>query len=180
MKNHILTYNQLNESNELDNLSFEEVGRLVDLGILDEDLLKIYNYVKNGCIGDLNLVYSTLTHLPSWLVEVEGDLILTNSNIEEIPDSLILHSGIIAENSKLKVFNRKYVNGHLDLDNCKITKLPDHLIINGYLSVRGIQFEEIPKNLRIKRNLFIRSSNLEQFSDEELYKMYTIDGGIAR
>ena len=41
MKNHILSYNQINESNELDNLSFEEVGRLVDIGIIDHpDLIK--------------------------------------------------------------------------------------------------------------------------------------------
>ena len=47
MKNYILTYNQLNESNELDDLSVEEVGQLIELGIIDHpDLIRIYNYVN--------------------------------------------------------------------------------------------------------------------------------------
>ena len=71
MNQYILSYNQINESNELDNLSFEEVGRLVDLGILDGDLLKIYNYIKNGSAGTLSLYTSKLTHLPNWLHKVD-------------------------------------------------------------------------------------------------------------
>ena len=180
MKNHILKYNQTNESNELDNLSFEEVGRLVDLGILDEDLLKIYNYVKNGCIGDLDLTNSNLTHLPNWLTKVDGILRITGSNIEDIPDSLEIKCGIFAQLSKLKEFRRSEVFGQLQLDNCQITKLPDGLIVHGYLSVEGIQFEEIPKNLEIRGSFYIDNSNLREFTDETLIDVYKIRATTIR
>ena len=181
MKSLILKYNQINESNEFDNLSFEETGRLIELGIIDHpDLIKIYDYVKNGNFGDLNLRYSTLTHLPNWLTEITGDLVLSNSNIEDIPDSLKIDGGIYARYSKLKEFRRTEVFGDLSLDYTKITKLPDNLIVHGYLSVEGIQFEEIPKNLEILTDFYIDNSNLTRFSNKKLYKMYKIGGTIDR
>ena len=180
MKNHILSYNQINESNELDNLSFEEVGRLAELGILSGDLLKIYNYVKNGSIGDLDLINSKLTYLPNWLTKVDGILFITESDIEDIPDTLIIKSSIYANSSKLKEFNRTHVSGTLDLDYTKITKLPDNLKVHGYLSVEGIHFEEFPKNLEIEGRFFINNSNLKQFSNNELYDMYNLTGEIVR
>ena len=181
MRNYILKYNQINESNEFDDLSFEEVGRLVDIGIIDHpDLIKIYDYVKNGSIGDLVLVNSKLTHLPNWLTEVTGILRITGSNVEDIPDLLTLNYSIFASNSKLKEFRKTEVFGSLYLDRSQITKLPDGLIVHGYLSVEGIQFEQFPKNLKISGDLYISNSNLEQFSDEELRKMYKIGGTIYR
>ena len=181
MKNHILSYNQINESNELDNLSLEEVGRLVNIGIIDHpDLIKIYDYVKNGSIGDLVLINSKLTHLPNWLTKVGGELHISYAMIEDISDSLILSKGIFAQRSKLKEVRRSEVFGQLTLDNCQITKLPDGLTVHGYLSVEGIQFEEIPKNLEIEGRFFINNSNLEQFSNNELYDMYNLTGEIVR
>ena len=180
MKNHILTYNQLNESNELDDLSYNEVERLVDLGLLSGDLLKIYNYVKNGSSGELDLAHSMLTHLPNWLTKVEGNLVLSNSNIEKIPNSLTVTGDIVAPDSMLNTIEILVSHRSLLLDNCKITKLPDGLIVHGYLSVEGIQFEQFPKNLVIKGNFYIKNSNLEQFSNEELREMYDIHGAIIR
>ena len=179
MKNHIMTYNQLNESNELDDLSFEEVERLADLGLLNGDLLKIYNYVKKGNFGDLNLVYSTLTHLPSWLVEVEGELILANSNIEDIPDSLKIKGGIFAINSKLKEFRRSVVFGDLDLDSTAIAKLPDGLIVHGYLSVQEVYLMELPKKLYVRDTLYMYHSSFMKLSTIEITKKYRI-GTIER
>ena len=173
MNNYILKYNQINESNEFDNLSFEETGRLIELGIIDHpDLIKIYDYVKNGSIGDLDLHNSKLEYLPNWLAIVNGDLNIEHSDILDIPESLIIKGSIYARYSKLKEFRRTVVYGHLDIDYSQITKLPDNLRVDGYLSVEGVQFEEIPKNLEISRGFHIDGSNLEQLSDEELRKMY--------
>ena len=106
MKNYIMTYNQLNESNELDDLSYNEVGRLAYLGLLSDDLIKIYEYIKNGSIGNLTLANSKLTHLPNWLTKVTGILRITGSNVEDIPDLLTLNYSIFASNSKLKEFRK--------------------------------------------------------------------------
>ena len=179
MKNHILTYNQLNESNEFDDLSFEEVGRLAELGLIDNDLLKIYNYVKNGNIGDLDLQYSKLEYLPNWLTKVNGTLNISHSDILEIPDSLIMVRSINAYYSKLKQFSRNIVYGNLNIGFTNITKLPNDLSVNGYLSVEGIQFEQFPKSLEIGA-FYIAKSNLLQFTTEELREMYKIKYEIHR
>ena len=180
MKNYILNYNQINESNDLDNLSYNEVGRLANLGLLNEDLLYIYNYVKNGSTGYLELVDSELTHLPNWLTEIDEDLCMSNSNIEDIPDSLTINYSIFASHSKIKEFRKTEVFGSLGLSYTQITKLPINLKVHGELSIEGIQFEEFPKNLEIKGRFFISNSSLEQFSNKELRKMYKIGGTIYR
>jgi Leucine-rich repeat (LRR) protein len=180
MKNLILKYNQINESTELEDLSYNEVGRLVELGLIDEDLLEIYNYVKNGSIGDLDIVGSKLTHLPNWLTEIDEDLCMSNSNIEDIPDSLTINYSIFASHSKIKEFRKTEVFGSLGLNYTQITKLPINLKVHGELSIEGIQFEEFPKNLEIKGRFFISNSSLEQFSNKELRKMYNLTGDIIR
>jgi hypothetical protein len=80
--------------NELLNLQYDEVGRLIELGLVDDELYKIYDYVKNGSIGDLVLINSKLTHLPNWLTIVYGDLFISNSNIEELSDKLTIKGNI--------------------------------------------------------------------------------------
>ena len=175
MKSLILKYNQLNESNELDDLSVEEVGRLIELGIIDHpDLIRIYNFLNTKSTRYLNLPYSHISILPSWLKVIHSYLNISHSNIEDIPDSLEIYGGIYARYSKLKEFRRTRVFGDLNLDYTQITKLPDNLKVDGFLSVEGIQFEEIPVGLQIDDNLNIRGSNLEQFSDDELRKMYDL------
>ena len=174
MKNLILKYNEINESNELDELSFEEIGRLAKLGLLDDDLLYIYNYVKTGSTGDLDMQYSKLQYLPNWLTIVFGVLDIHKSNIEDIPDSLEITDSIYASDSKLKEFRRTETARSLLLDYSKITKLPDNLIVHGYLSVEGIQFEQFPKNLIIDGIFYIKNSNLTNLSDEELRETYNI------
>ena len=180
MKKHILTYNQLNESNEFDDLSIEEVGRLADLGLLSEDLLKIYDYVNTKSTNYLNLPYSHISILPSWLKVISRYLNISNSDIEDIPDSLKIDGGIYARYSKLKEFRRTEVFGDLVLDYTKITKLPDNLIVHGYLSVEGIQFEQFPKSLEIGGDLYIKGSNLVLLSNYKIRKMYKIGGTIDR
>ena len=166
--------------NELLNLQYDEVGRLAELGLLDDELYKIYDYVKNGSIGSLYIIGSALTYLPNWLTKVDGILDITDSDIEDIPDSLVLLRGIYADNSNLKEFRRTHVFGDLSLEYTKITKLPNNLKVHAYLSVEGIQFEQFPKNLEIGGSFYIHKSNLLQFSDTELYEMYNINGHIYR
>ena len=180
MKNYILTYNQINESNELDDLSFDELGRLVDLGLLSDDFLIIYEYVKNGSAGYLLLPNTEILYLPNWLAKVNGDLYIPGSNIQELRESLIIKGSIYASCSNLKEFQMSTVFGTLRLDYSQITKLPDNLKVHGDLMVEGIQFEEIPKNLIVNGSFFIGNSNLLQFSNAKLRKMYTIGGTIWR
>ena len=180
MNQRILSYNQINEQIEED-LSFEEVERLFELGLIDNsDLIKIYDYVKNGSIGKLDLTYSRLQHLPNWLTKVNGALDISRSNIEDIPDALEITNSIYANYSKLKEFRRTEVHIPLSLDYSKITKLPNNLIVHAYLSVEGIQFEQFPKDLVIEGAFYIAKSNLLQFSDEELREMYKIKYEINR
>ena len=183
MKNFVLKYNQINESVEtsLDDFSIEEIRHLSEIGVINPDLYYIYAYVKDGSRLSLILRNTKLTHIPSWVKIVNGSLDIAQSNIEEIPDDLTITGGITAYDSKLRNFTRNIVGGTLDIANTQVTKLPTGLIVKGSLDVSGLQFEEIPKDLKIYgKSFFIMSSNLEQFSDKELHKMYKISGIIIR
>ena len=123
-------------------------------------------------------LYVSVINEPNWLTKVNGNLDIAKSAIEDIPDSLKIKGTIFASYSKLKEFRRTEVYGSLGLSYTEITKLPDNLKVHGDLSIGGIQFSEIPKNLQIGDCLYIRGSNLGQFSDKELHKMYKIGGEI--
>ena len=180
MKNHILTYNQLNESNELENLSFEETDRLIDIGFIDNEyLIKICNYVKNGNRGALDIQSCTLTNLPSWLTKVNGKFDASFSKIEVLPESLSIVGSIIMVNSSLTKFTKPIVFGSLDLSGCKITELPDNLIVNGYLGLDGINFTKNPKNITVDGNLYIHRSSLTKLSDEELNNIFTRSDNLS-
>lgn len=177
MKNHIMTYNQINDH---DGLSFKEVGHLAELGLLDGDLLKIYNHVKNGSVGSLYISGCNLTKLPSWLTRISGSLVMHKSKIEELPDNLVITGMVGAAYSMLKTITRSHFYSSTNISYTNISKLPDNLQVDGLFLVCGLQFEEIPKNLKVKGVLYIRGSNLEQFSDKELYEMYEIKQYINR
>lgn len=175
-----MTYNQLNESNQLEDLSFEEVGRLAELGLLDEDILYIYNYVKNNQRTALDLANSTIINLPSWLKKVYRYLNIAGSSIEIIPDDLLIYGGIYASYSNLREFTISNVYGTLGISYTFIKKLPDSLSVNGHLYVKHTKLIELPVKLTVAKDLYIYDSLFEKLTNAELRSRYKIGGTIRR
>ena len=64
-----------------------------------------------------------------------GSLDLTESEIEYLPDNLIVH-------------------GFLSLRGSKVKKLPENLIVEDFLDINETQLSDIPKSLIVKGDFF--------------------------
>jgi hypothetical protein len=91
---------------------------------------KIQKYIENGSIGDLDLSNSDIEELPDNLIEVNGRLFLSNCK-------------------NLKSLNKlRYVKKDLNLINCvSLKNLPDDLEVGESLFLSNTSIEILPDNL---------------------------------
>jgi hypothetical protein len=90
----------------------------------------------------------------------ENSLGLSRTNITKLPNDL-------------------YVDDYLNLDDCKkLTKLPYKLYVGGYFSILRTNIGELPDNLHVGSNFYIKYTPLaDKYTDEEIYKIVTSTGG---
>jgi hypothetical protein len=112
----------------------ESLRKLVELGLVDQDMQKVIDYMSGPMTGHLVLSGSSIKSLPDGLV-VGSDLWLEHSSIESLPDGL-------------------RVGGYLDLSNTPIKSLPKGLEVGGNLWVYGIQLTELPDDLLVRGKIF--------------------------
>ena len=96
-------------------------------------------------------------------LDIEGDLDLTYSNIESLPEGL-------------------EVSGDLILSYCEnISSLPEGLIVRGNLILQDCsQLYSLPKGLKVGGTLYIDMSPLGNYSNGELRNMVGDDGYLKR
>ena len=96
-------------------------------------------------------------------LDIEGDLDLTYSNIESLPEGL-------------------EVSGDLNLTFCEnISSLPEGLIVRGNLILQDCsQLYSLPKGLKVGGTLYIDMSPLSNYSNSELRNMVGDDGYLNR
>jgi hypothetical protein len=96
-------------------------------------------------------------------LHINGDLDLTYSNIESLPEGLI-------------------VRGDLNLTFCEnISSLPEGLIVRFNLIVEDCsQLYSLPKGLKVGGTLYIGTSPLGEYSEGELRNMVGDDGYLKR
>ena len=96
-------------------------------------------------------------------LDIEGDLDLTYSNIESLPEGL-------------------KVSGDLNLTFCEnISSLPEGLIVRGNLILEDCsQLYSLPKGLKVFGTLYIYTSPLGEYSNSELRNMVGDNGYLNR
>jgi len=96
-------------------------------------------------------------------LHIKGDLDLTYSNIESLPEGL-------------------NVSGDLNLTFCEnISSLPEGLIVRRNLIVEDCsQLYSLPKGLKVGGTLYINTSPLGEYSEGELRNMVGDDGYLKR
>ena len=116
---------------------------------------KIQEYVKNGSEGRLMLTGSLIRFLPKNLTRVGGNFYLLFSQIEKLPDNLIVNGYLWLDGCKnLKSLpNGLKVKYNLDLRDTNITFLPSDLEVGGSLILIRSQIEKLPDNLTVNRTL---------------------------
>ena len=118
-----------------------------------ETLKRIFEFLKEKEGHNVPFLWKFKNNIP--LIEddlnIKGDLILTYSDIESLPEGL-------------------NVRGDLDLFGSKLASLPEGLKVRGYLDLRYSSIESLPKGLKV-RDLHIWDTSLTKYTDEELREM---------
>ena len=130
-----------------------------------EVLKRIFDFLEAKGEHKVPFIWKLINDIPITEkdLDFEGDLILTYSDIESLPEGL-------------------NVRGDLDLFGSKLASLPEGLKVRGYLDLRYSSIESLPKGLKV-RDLHIWDTSLTKYTDEELREMIKpgfIKGGIFR
>ena len=96
-------------------------------------------------------------------LDIEGDLDLSYSNIESLPEGL-------------------EISGNLNLTFCeKISSLPEGLIVRGNLILEDCyELHSLPEGLKVGGTLYIYTSPLGEYSNSQLRNMVGDDGYLNR
>jgi hypothetical protein len=114
---------------------------------------KILDYIQNGSQGDLDLREVDIKRLPKSLKVVGGNLFLTATTIESLPDNLT-------------------VGGNLFLKNTPIQSLPDNLKVGGVLILSNTPIQSLPDNLTVEGSLLLTDTPLsKKYTEEEIKAM---------
>jgi hypothetical protein len=106
---------------------------------------QIQEYIKNGSKGDLDLSNSPIEILPDNLIAVGGDLDLSECK------------------SLISLNNLKHVNGSLDLTGCKNLKGLNNLrYVDGGLGLSNTFIEILPDDLEVRNIVFLRNTPLSK------------------
>ena len=130
-----------------------------------EALKRIFEFLEEKGEHKVPFIWKLINYIPITEkdLDFEGDLILTYSDIESLPEGL-------------------NVRGDLDLFGSKLASLPEGLKVRGYLDLRYSSIESLPKGLKV-RDLHIWDTSLTKYTDEELREMIKpgfIKGKISR
>ena len=112
-----------------------------------EALKRIFNFLEEKEEHKVPFIWKLINDIPITEkdLDFEGDLILTYSDIESLPEGL-------------------NVRGDLDLFGSKLASLPEGLKVRGYLDLRYSSIESLPKGLKV-RDLHIWDTSLTKYTD---------------
>ena len=121
--------------------------------MVKEALKRIFEFLEEKGEHKVPFIWKLINDIPITEkdLDFEGDLILTYSDIESLPEGL-------------------NVRGDLDLFGSKLASLPEGLKVRGYLDLRYSSIESLPKGLKV-RDLHIWDTSLTKYTDEELREM---------
>jgi hypothetical protein len=110
-----------------------------------------------------NLIEKLENHPEGTRYKHKGNLVLKNSKITKLPNDL-------------------YVEGWLDLTNCKqLTELPDNLYVGNDLFLNQTNITNIPNKLYVEAYLWIGGTPLaNKYKIEDIRKMITSTGSVVK
>jgi hypothetical protein len=121
-----------------------------------ETLKKIFDFLEENGEHNAPLMWKLQNNIPITEKDdliVKGDLDLTKTDIESLPDGL-------------------KVEANLSLYGCKnIQSLPEGLEVGGFLDLGYSNITSLPKGLKVGGRLFIKNTPLTKYSTEELRQM---------
>jgi hypothetical protein len=132
--------------------------------------------------GDLDLSGTPIQSLPNGL-KVGDSLILYNcTSLTLLPNDLKVEGGLHLENctSLTSLPNDLKVGGYLNLSRTPIQSLPNDLKVGSSLWLKNTPIQSLPKDLKVKGNLYLIDTPLsKKYTKEQIRKMVPgVEGNI--
>lgn len=99
---------------------------------------------------------------------INGDFILTGSNIEALPERLKVEGDLLASDSKITELPKEMSIGKsISVSGTAITKLPDNLKVEGNLDLSYCRMiKKLPKNLKVEGTLNLNNSTVVELPED--------------
>ena len=119
----------------------------------------------------------TLEHAEYLMKINDGNLNLSYTDVQTLPDNLTVGGGLDLRNTQIQTLpDNLTVCGWLDLSGTQIQTLPDNLTVGGGLCLRNTQIQTLPDNLTVGGWLDLSGSRIKN-KEKELQKVKTIKNG---
>lgn len=123
-------------------------------------MYSIFKFLEKNKNKPIPLKYKLIYNIPVNEIDLtyNGNLDLYNSNIEYLPNNLI-------------------IKGNLHLSFSKIKELPNRLLVKGWLYIISTEIVELPNDLLVKGNLMCYHTPLSEKlrNDKSLIEKYKIN-----
>jgi hypothetical protein len=162
-----------------------------------ETLKKIFDFLEENGEHNAPLMWKLQNNIPITEKDdliIKGDLDLTKTDIESLPDGLKVENNLSLYGCKniQSLPEGLEVGGHLDLgysnitslpkglkvggslslfDCANITSLPEGLKVGRFLDLKHSNITSLPKGLKVGGNLYLNYTPLTKYSNEELRQM---------
>ena len=146
-----------------------------------ETLKKIFDFLEENEGHKTPFLWKHINNIP--LTEkdlnIDGNLDLTETDIELLPDGLKIAGNLNLTQTDMKLLpERLEVFGDLYLNYSLIKSLPNDLKVGGDLDIEGTDVKSLPSGLKVGGILIIIQSELLKYSDKEIRKMIEPSGYI--
>jgi len=133
-----------------------------------ETLKNIFNFLEENERHQTPFLWKWVNNIP--LTEkdlnIEGNLDLTNTDIESLPDGLKVAGNLnLTETDMQSLPERLEVAGNLYLDHSFIKSLPKDLKVGGDLSIEATYIKSLPRGLQVGGDLYLNDSKLLNYID---------------
>ena len=133
-----------------------------------ETLKNIFNFLEENERHQTPFLWKWVNNIP--LTEkdlnIEGELDLTNTDIESLPDGLKVAGNLnLTETDMQSLPERLEVAGNLYLDHSFIKSLPKDLKVGGDLSIEATYIKSLPRGLQVGGDLYLNDSKLLNYID---------------
>jgi hypothetical protein len=132
-----------------------------------ETLKKIFDFLEENEGHKTPFLWKHINNIP--LTEkdlnIDGNLDLTETDIELLPDGLKIAGNLNLTQTDMKLLpERLEVFGDLYLNYSIIKSLPNDLKVGGDLDIEGSDIESLPSGLKVGGDLYLNDSYLYKFT----------------
>jgi hypothetical protein len=125
---------------------------------------------------NLEKVFNLIKEKRGYNVPVRYKLL---NGMELTKEDLNVKGNLNLNNTKITSLpDNLHVGGYLDLQGLEIVELPDNLHVGGFLILNNTKITSLPDNLYVKRGIYLSNTPIaEKYSKEEVEKMIEAKGG---